>query len=74
MGLVPETVTAVPAPGQVDEDVVDNAGRLMAGAELVQLEAMVFRTKIGGDGPAVVGSRRTAEADLDDARAVGVVR
>jgi hypothetical protein len=52
VGFVPEAVTAVPAPGQVDEYVVDDVGRLLAGTELVQLEAVVFRPEIGGDGPA----------------------
>jgi len=48
MGLVPDTVTAVPAPGQVDEDVVDDVSRLLAGTELVQFEAAVFRAESVG--------------------------
>jgi hypothetical protein len=62
VGFVSKAATVVPAPGQIDENVVDDSGRLLAGTELVQFEAAVFRPEIGGDGPAAVGGRRAAQA------------
>jgi hypothetical protein len=67
-----QALTAVPAPVHVDQDVVDDIGRLLAATKLMQLKAVVFWPEIGGDGPAAVGGRRTAQADLDGAPAVGV--